>query len=242
MLQDGQAWQYAQREWQDWNQANLSEYSPNDVLSIIQLEALRTQVSAQSFQALIGHVNGANTLRDLSAKFRVPLIPFVKSILPYVSRQLLAFSSEARAAKTKPANVGSDEINLPTKVYRQAPGIAYIDDSLTDSRAMAEIVKDLGYRYTNIPNPIQALPALIESKPKLIFLDLVMPTANGYEVCAQIRRVSALKNTPVVIVTSNDGIADRVRAKIAGASGFIGKPIRSEKVKKVVKKHLSRGT
>jgi two-component system, chemotaxis family, response regulator PixG len=96
----------------------------------------------------------------------------------------------------------------------------------------------LGYQYSNIPDPLQALPLLIEYKPKLIFLDLVMPIANGYEVCAQIRRISALKEIPVIIVTSNDGIADRVRARLVGASGFLGKPIQHKKVAKVIKKHL----
>ena len=59
--------------------------------------------------------------------------------------------------------------------------------------------------------------------------DLVMPIANGYEVCSQIRRISSLKEIPVIIVTSNDGIADRVRARLVGASGFLGKPIDPDK-------------
>ncbi|MEO0869229.1 MAG: response regulator, partial [Cyanobacteria bacterium J06642_11] len=65
---------------------------------------------------------------------------------------------------------------------------------------------------------------------------LVMPIANGYEVCAQIRRISAFKNTPVIIVTANDGLADRVRAKVVGASGFMSKPINEKRVLKVLKK------
>jgi len=119
------------------------------------------------------------------------------------------------------------------------PRIIYIDDSPADSRAMSDVVVSLGYQYTNIPDPLQALPMLLELKPKLIFLDLVMPIANGYEVCAQIRRISAFKEIPVIIVTSNDGIADRVRARLVGASGFLGKPIQHKKVEKVLNKHLS---
>jgi len=120
--------------------------------------------------------------------------------------------------------------------------VACIDDSRIDSLAMHKILTEAGYRCLNIHDPVQALPMLLENKPDLIFLDLVMPIANGYEVCAQIRRVSMLKDTPVIILTSNDGIVDRVRAKMVGSSGFLAKPINSEKVLNMLRMHLPRPT
>ena len=146
-----------------------------------------------------------------------------------------------QAAVNPQQNASATKSSKPTakrKAGKSLPKVIYIDDSPADSRAMASIVEKLGYQYINIPDPLQALPTLIELKPKLIFLDLVMPIANGYEVCAQIRRITAFKKTPVIIVTSNDGIADRVRAKIVGASGFMGKPIQEKRILKVFKKHL----
>ncbi|NES25026.1 MAG: response regulator, partial [Symploca sp. SIO3E6] len=79
---------------------------------------------------------------------------------------------------------------------------------------------------------------LLEHKPELIFLDLVMPIANGYEICAQIRRVSAFQEIPVIIITSSDGIVDRVRAKVVGSSGFLTKPIEQEKVLHILHRYL----
>ncbi|MEC4815673.1 MAG: response regulator [Scytonema sp. PMC 1069.18] len=119
-----------------------------------------------------------------------------------------------------------------------SPLITYVDDSYSDSMKMSHILKQAGYRFVSVREAIAALPILLESKPSLIFLDLVMPIANGYEICAQIRRVSALKNTPVIILTSNDGIVDRVRAKMAGSSGFLAKPITEEKVLRILAKYL----
>ena len=116
--------------------------------------------------------------------------------------------------------------------------VVYVDDSPADSQAMATIVQKAGYSYANISDSLQALPKLLELKPQIIFLDLVMPMANGYELCAQIRRISAFKETPIIIVTNNDGIADRVRAKVVGASGFFGKPIKEQRVLKVLKRYL----
>ena len=78
-------------------------------------------------------------------------------------------------------------------------------------------------------------------RPDLIFLDLVMPNANGYEICAQLRKLSHFRNTPIVILTGNDGIVDRVRAKLVGASDFLGKPIDAGIVLSVLRKHLKQG-
>ncbi|MUG97520.1 response regulator [Scytonema sp. UIC 10036] len=121
---------------------------------------------------------------------------------------------------------------------KESPLIAYIDDSRSDSLKMTYILTKSGYRCITIQESVSALTTLLENKPSLIFLDLVMPIANGYEICAQIRRVSALNNIPIIIVTSNDGIVDRVRAKMAGSSGFLAKPIAIEKVLKILQKHL----
>ncbi|NJM96821.1 MAG: response regulator [Phormidesmis sp. RL_2_1] len=306
MLQQELAWQSAQQEWQIWEQAGLSKFSPDWAPVITHIEVLQAQTPPQTFQTLTTFVDGDNTLRDLAIKFKQPIIPLAKSILPYVSRQMLGlteipdiienayegfhpelienipanfgqsteaapeaatdqlFQNAMPLANPKPsaallpvethhvstnivpqASVSQASINLSRgktqprrRVKNNAPRIIYIDDSPSDSRAMAEIVESVGFQYTNIPDPLQALPALIELKPKLIFLDLVMPIANGYEVCSQIRRISAFQDTPVIIVTSNDGIADRVRAKLVGASGFLGKPIQHKKVLKVLKKHI----
>ncbi|MFK8186491.1 MAG: response regulator [Phormidesmis sp.] len=126
------------------------------------------------------------------------------------------------------------------KAASNAPLIIYIDDSPMDSRAMGKILQDAGFRFRSIQESTHALPLLIEHKPQLIFLDLVMPVANGYEICSQVRRVSLFKNIPIVIVTSNNTFSDRVHAKMVGASGFLTKPINNEKVLKTVHKLLDK--
>ena len=118
--------------------------------------------------------------------------------------------------------------------------IAYIDDSQTDGQAMEKILSTHGYRLLHIQDPIQALPLLLEHKPQLIFLDLLMPVVNGYEICAQIRRISNFQQTPIIILTSNNGITDRLRAKVVDATGFLSKPIQSDKVLKVLDKYFSK--
>jgi two-component system, chemotaxis family, response regulator PixG len=254
-------WHEARQAWIDWQQAGLTNFSPDWAPTITQLETLRAQSPPQTFHTLTTFVDGKTTLRDLANRFKQPIIALTKSVLPYVSRKMLGLieipdlighsydgfdpsNSPSNSSLNRPLE-GAEPIQSKgqktlskKEIDPQIPRIVYIDDSPRDSRAMCEIVEALGYQYSNIPDPLQALPLLIECKPGLIFLDLVMPIANGYEVCAQIRRISALKEIPIIIVTSNDGIADRVRARLVGASGFLGKPIQQKKVVKILTKHL----
>ena len=89
---------------------------------------------------------------------------------------------------------------------------------------------------------MRAIAVLLSRKPDVIFLDLIMPNTNGYEICTQLRKLSFFKNTPIIIVTGNDGIIDRVRAKMAGSTDFISKPINQEIIVETVQKYLKQKT
>jgi chemotaxis family two-component system response regulator PixG len=67
-----------------------------------------------------------------------------------------------------------------------------------------------GMKFTSIQNLTTIIPALIDQKPDLIFLDLIMPVASSYEICTQIRRISLFAKTPVIILTESDGIFDNI--------------------------------
>ena len=258
---DSQIWGQVKQDWQSWEQSNLTNILPNQAPVVEQPSSLREQTSQATFQALISLVDGQQTLRDLAVRVKQPLVPLTLSILPHIQKEIIrtvdvsdlildecAVNSSPLTLQTSPDSGippqgAVTQNNLPRKTRpRNAMSygdtVIYIDDSPTDSQAMAQIIEAAGYRYVNIADPLQALPQLLELQPKLIFLDLVMPIANGYELCAQIRRISAFQETPIVIVTNNDGIADRVRAKVVGASSFLGKPINQQRVLKVLKKYL----
>lgn len=234
-----QVWLQALQDWQAWQQAELEQYCPNHIPCIKDHQALRQQVLPSTYQILTKAMNEAWTLRDLAVKSNKDLFTVAKSLLPYIQQGLVELSE-------------TEDLHLPDKTITsqrpfspkitvepdsKASLIAYIDDYKVDGQIMERILTQMGYRFLHIQDPIQALPLLLEHKPKLIFLDLVMPIVNGYEACAQIRRISKFKDTPIIILTSNDGIVDRVRAKIVGSTGFLSKPIEFKKVQMVLQKY-----
>jgi chemotaxis family two-component system response regulator PixG len=120
----------------------------------------------------------------------------------------------------------------------EPPLVVCIDDSMVVLQRLERIVTQAGYRFCGMRDSVQALTQLIELKPDLILLDVVMPVVNGYEICAQIRRVKALEHTPIVILTGHDGTIDRVRAKLARASEFLSKVSDSRQILATLERHL----
>jgi two-component system, chemotaxis family, response regulator PixG len=225
VIQADQVWQQAKQALNIWEQAGLTGFSPNLAPTILDADELRRQSSLLAYHNLTTLADGHWTLRDLAVRLKQPLVSLTQSIKPYVHQGVMGL-------------VEVEDLSYSVKSVAVGPLVAYIEDSLFDSAAMSQILAQAGCRFINIRDSIQAMPMLLQHKPDLIFLDLLMPVANGYEVCSQIRRVSALKATPVIIVTSCDGIVDRMRAKLVGSSGFIAKPINPEKVMSVLHQYL----
>ncbi|NEQ27345.1 MAG: response regulator, partial [Microcoleus sp. SIO2G3] len=232
--------------WRVWQQAGLSALSPNCAPVIWDAKELQRQISWVAYQNLTALADGDRTLRDIAVELKQPIAPLTQSILPYVQTGMMGLIPVNDLSYAQPKSVRRSQFasnaNSSRSVEVRSPSalIAYIEDSRFDSVRMSQILVQAGYRFINVQEPIQALPTLLEHKPNLIFLDLLMPVTNGYEVCSQIRRISAFKDTPVIIVTSNDGIVDRVRAKLVGSSGFITKPIEPQKVLSILRSHLAK--
>ena len=245
LIQTDPVFQQASQAWEVWRQMGLEDYSPNLAPVIWEATKLQQQTSMLIYHNLKTQLDGELTLRDLAVKLKQPVPLLLQSLLPYIRQGAIGLSEvqdpcfdpkPSTAADSQSATVAT--FAGPIQDQSAGPLVAYIEDSRFDAQAMSQILTRSGCRFINIRDPLQSLPMVLKHTPSLIFLDLLMPLTNGYEVCGQIRRVSTLKATPVVIVTSNDGIVDRVRAKLVGATAFISKPIKVEKVLPILQQHL----
>ncbi len=234
VINPGQMLLQTQQTFKVWCDAGLTHQSPNLAPVVKQPDELRQQMPPQTYQKIVASINGNLTLRDLTAQMRLDAIVLTRSLMPYVNRGWIGLVEVKDLLNPAyPSKAANQPAAQPT-----GPLVVCVDDSVEICRRLGEILTQAGYRFVSVQESVQALPTLLENKPSLIFLDLVMPVASGYEICSQIRKTSTFKQTPVVILTGNDGIIDRVRAKTVGASDFLAKPIKADQVLAVVQKHL----
>lgn len=225
-----------EQQWLTWKKSGFVQINPNTAPQIVSQEQLKQAVPAVVYQNFIKLLDGRRTLRDLAVGMNKDLLLLTKSIYPYVQKKLLQLVEvpDLRLIKTTP--VSEKNLLKQKKSISNKPLIACIDDSPQICQIMNQIITNAGYRFLGIQQPIQAVPSLINANPKMIFLDIGMPILNGYEVCTQIRRVSKLQEIPIIMLTGNDGVFDRVKAKVCGASDFLSKPIEVEKILKTIEK------
>jgi len=225
----------AQELWKAWQSAKLADRSPNATPVIRQPKQLEANCSANLYQVFSKLLDGQRTLRDLAIQMKRSVIDVTRSLLPYVQQGYIELVNVPDLPAPVPPVVPITPIASPVA---KGPLIACVDDSPMICQSMDEIISGASYQFLAINDPLRAIAQLMSRKPDLIFLDLIMPNANGYEICSQLRKLSIFKDTPIVILTGQDGIVDRVRAKLVGASDFLTKPADRATVLGVIRKYL----
>lgn len=222
----------AGKGWQAWQSAKIADRSPDMAPVITQPEELQQQTNPQIYQTLSQLLDGQQTLRDLAVRMKRDVLTVTRSLLPYVQRGLVKLI-EIPDIPPPITPIDQEENQGNQKIT-----IACVDDSPLICQTMEKIITGAGYSFIGINDALRAIAILLAKKPDLIFLDLIMPNANGYEICSQLRKLTFFKHTPIVILTGNDGLVDRVRAKMVGSSDFLSKPIDANLVIETIRKHL----
>jgi len=102
--------------------------------------------------------------------------------------------------------------------------ILVVDDSATIRRSAALLLAQAGHHVVLAEDGFDALVQLADCTPDLIFCDVLMPRLDGYQTCALVKKNARFYATPVVMLSSKDGLFDRARGAIVGAAAFMTKP------------------
>ncbi|GAB4277694.1 MAG: response regulator [Oscillatoriaceae cyanobacterium] len=223
--------------WQQWQEMGLDYIYPDQAPVLSNPKHLKTQVSSQSFLTINTLFNGENTLWDIALQRKQSVLGVTRTLHHFIKQGKISLKDVA----DWPEPIEHMEMVM-SAVNPYKPLIACIDDSRIVGEKLEQILVPAGYRVLKIQDPMQGVAALAEHKPDLIFLDVVMPQTNGYNLCSFLRQSVLFRDTPIIILTSRDGLIDRTRAKINGASDFLSKPPEAHQVEEIVAKYLHHST
>ncbi|RJQ47307.1 MAG: response regulator [Gammaproteobacteria bacterium] len=122
----------------------------------------------------------------------------------------------------------------------QGMRVMVIDDSKTIRRTAETLLKKAGCEVTTADDGFEALAKIADQRPHIIFVDIMMPRLDGYQTCSLIKRNQDFKKTPVVMLSSKDGLFDKARGRIVGSEEYLTKPFTKEELLGAIRRHVAR--
>jgi len=131
------------------------------------------------------------------------------------------------------------EANNASGAMDAAPSlkVMIIDDSKTIRRTAETLLSKAGYQVFTAIDGFAALAAVVDHQPDIIFMDIMMPRLDGYQTCALIKNNEKFRNTPIIMLSSKDGLFDRARGRIVGSDQYLTKPFTKEEILNAIKEY-----
>jgi twitching motility two-component system response regulator PilG len=133
-------------------------------------------------------------------------------------------------------DAGSQELLAPAALT--GVKVMVIDDSNTIRRSAEIFLLQAGCTVILADDGFDALAKITDHQPDLIFLDIMMPRLDGYQTCALIKKNAKFHQTPVVMLSSKDGLFDRARGRMVGSDQYLTKPFTKESLLRAVATHV----
>ncbi len=118
--------------------------------------------------------------------------------------------------------------------------VMVIDDSNTIRRSAEIFLVQAGCRVVLAEDGFDALAKIADHQPDIIFCDILMPRLDGYQTCALIKKNAQFAATPVIMLSSRDGLFDRARGSMAGSDQYLTKPFTKDGLLAMVAAHAPR--
>jgi twitching motility two-component system response regulator PilG len=118
--------------------------------------------------------------------------------------------------------------------------VMVIDDSKTIRRTAEILLKKAGCDVLTATDGFEALAKIADNRPDVIFVDIMMPRLDGYQTCALIKNNEEFRSTPVIMLSSKDGLFDRARGRIVGSEQYLTKPFTKDELLGAIRRHAAR--
>ena len=117
--------------------------------------------------------------------------------------------------------------------------IMIIDDSKTIRRTAETLLKKEGCAVITAIDGFDALAKIADHRPDIIFVDVMMPRLDGYQTCALIKNNTEFKSTPVIMLSSKDGLFDKAKGRIVGSDEYLTKPFSKSELLEAIQTHTA---
>jgi twitching motility two-component system response regulator PilG len=117
--------------------------------------------------------------------------------------------------------------------------VMVIDDSNTIRRSAEIFLKQAGCEIILAEDGFDALAKITDRQPDIIFVDVMMPRLDGYQTCSLIKKNSRFKSTPVIMLSSKDGLFDKARGRIVGSNEYLTKPFTKDSLLSTVQRYTN---
>ncbi len=118
--------------------------------------------------------------------------------------------------------------------------ILVIDDSKTIRRTAETLLSKEGCTVYTAIDGFDALAKIADHQPDVIFVDIMMPRLDGYQTCSLIKHNKTYRDTPVIMLSSKDGLFDRARGRIVGSEQYLTKPFTKDELLGAIANQVSR--
>ena len=115
--------------------------------------------------------------------------------------------------------------------------VMVIDDSKTNRRTAETLLQREGCEVITAVDGFEALSKIAETNPDIVFVDIMMPRLDGYQTCALIKNNPEYANTPVIMLSSKDGLFDKARGRIVGSDEYLTKPFSKEELFEAINRY-----
>lgn len=187
----------------------------------------------------LGHIDEGTKFLRQAAELKLKdehLKAQVEMLLQKASQAALAADAATADIEASPTPSSDSPQEHPVETSG-AYTILMVDDSPTIRKLVSITLSKYGHEVVCASNGLDALNKLKEVVPDLILSDISMPHMDGYQLCKMIRSNSILKQVPIIMLSGKDGIFDKLRGRMVGATAYITKPFEIDGLLQLIDMH-----
>jgi two-component system, chemotaxis family, response regulator PixG len=237
--------QIAIAQFESWQSSGLIRYSPHLSPQIEKLDLLQEAVPVKTYQKIILLLEEDRTLRDIAVKIDEDIKILTKSLMELCKKNVLSLRrtsdielvEKSLSTEIKEAYVSDFFIDSSvTSPLFSKKLVAHISQNTSESSAIQNVMEKAGHEYLNLKESTEALIAFLKCSPDLILLDGSSSGFNTQDFCERLRRTGKFRTTPIVVLSKNDSIIERLRSN---SVDYVTKPLSQQKIFSIMNKHIT---